>query len=155
MTDPTKPRAPSPVADDRDRAARRSRSTAAELRRRFPRLLLGLVLCALGIAMMVAAGLGLGPWDVLHEGLSNLAGFPIGRTTIVVGAGVLLLWIPLRERPGLGTVLNVAVIGLVIDLTLTVLPTPESFWPRLAMMMSGLALSVSYTHLTLPTIYSV
>lgn len=120
-----------------DRAASSARSIGAELRRRLPRLLLGLTLCGWGIAVMVAAELGLGPWDVLHQGVSNLTGIPIGTVSIGVGAGVLLLWIPLRERPGLGTLLNVVVIGVVIDLTLLVLSTPSSLTARLMMMLSG------------------
>lgn len=100
------------------------------LRARLPRLLLGLVLCGWGIAAMVAADLGLGPWDVLHQGLSRSTGIPIGTVGIIVGALVLLLWIPLREKLGIGTILNVVVIGVVIDLTLLVLPTPDSLWLR-------------------------
>lgn len=120
-----------------DRAERRARSTVPELRRRLPRLLFGLVLCGLGIAVMVAAELGLGPWDVLHQGLSNLTAIPIGTMSIAVGAIVLLLWVPLRERPGIGTVLNVLVIGVVIDLALLVLPTPEALAARIPMMLAG------------------
>lgn len=120
-----------------DRAAGRARPAGPGLRRRLPRLLVGLTLCGLGIAVMVAADLGLGPWDVLHQGLANLTGVPIGATSIVVGAGVLLLWIPLHERPGLGTVLNVVVIGVVIDVALLVLPQPASLGARTAMMLSG------------------
>jgi uncharacterized membrane protein YczE len=115
----------------------RSHHTAVELRRRLPRLLLGLVLCGFGIALMVAGDLGLGPWDVLHQGLSNRTGLPIGTVTIVVGALVMLLWLPLRERPGLGTVLNVLLIGIVLDLTLLVLDTPERLVLRAAMMLTG------------------
>jgi hypothetical protein len=95
-----------------------------ELRRRLPRLLAGLVLCGMGIAAMVAADLGLGPWDVLHQGIARRTGFPIGTIVILVGVAVMLLWIPLRERPGLGTVLNAILIGIVIDLTLLWLETP-------------------------------
>lgn len=120
-----------------DRAERRARSTGPELRRRLPRLLFGLGLCGLGIAVMVAAELGLGPWDVLHQGLSNLTAIPIGTMSIAVGAIVLLLWVPLRERPGMGTVLNVLVIGVVIDLALLVLPTPEALAARIPMMLAG------------------
>ena len=108
-----------------------------ELRRRLPRLLLGLVLCGLGIASMVAGDLGLGPWDVLHQGVSLLTGIPIGTVNILVGLVVLAAWLPLRERPGLGTVLNVLVIGVVIDLTLLVLVTPDSLALRTAMMLAG------------------
>ena len=109
----------------------------AEVRRRLPRLLLGLVLCGLGIAVMVAADLGLGPWDVLHQGLSNLTRIPIGTVGILVGLVVLAAWLPLRERPGLGTVLNVLVIGIVIDVTLLFLDTPSQAWLRWVLMASG------------------
>jgi uncharacterized membrane protein YczE len=109
----------------------------AALRARLPRLLLGLVLCGTGIASMVAAELGLGPWDVLHQGVSGLTGIPIGTVGILVGALVLLLWIPLHERPGLGTVLNVVVIGIVIDVTLLWLTTPASLAGRTALMLAG------------------
>jgi uncharacterized membrane protein YczE len=118
-------------------AIRRANHRRGELRRRLPRLLFGLVLCGLGIASMVAADLGLGPWDVLHQGLSRLSGIPIGTVGILVGLVVLGLWLPLRERPGLGTVLNVLVIGVVIDLTLLVLPTPGALWLRTLMMLAG------------------
>jgi uncharacterized membrane protein YczE len=116
---------------------RRANHRREELRRRLPRLLFGLVLCGLGIASMVAADLGLGPWDVLHQGLSRLSGIPIGTVGILVGMLVLGLWFPLRERPGLGTVLNVVVIGIVIDLTLLVLHTPGQLWLRTLMMLAG------------------
>jgi uncharacterized membrane protein YczE len=115
----------------------RHNHTPAELRRRLPRLFLGLVLCGLGIALMVAGDLGLGPWDVLHQGISRLTGIPIGTVTIGVGALVMLLWLPLRERPGLGTICNVVLIGVVIDVTLLGLETPESMLLRTVMMLSG------------------
>jgi uncharacterized membrane protein YczE len=115
----------------------RENHTTAELRRRLPRLLLGLVLCGLGIALMVAGDLGLGPWDVLHQGISQRTGIPIGMVSIGVGALVMLLWLPLRERPGLGTVCNVVLIGVVIDVTLLWLHTPESMLLRGVMMLSG------------------
>lgn len=111
--------------------------SATELRRRLPRLLLGLVLCGLGIATMVAAELGLGPWDVLHQGLSKMTGIPIGTVGIAVGVLVLVGWLPLRERPGIGTVLNVLLIGVVIDVTLLWLQTPEPVWQRWAYMLAG------------------
>ncbi len=107
----------------------------AELRRRAPRLLAGLVLFGLGLAFMVAADLGLAPWEVLHQGLSRRTGIPIGTMGIITGIGVLLAWIPLRERPGLGTVANVVVIGVVIDLALWKFPDvthPAGRWSLLA-----------------------
>lgn len=113
------------------------RPSRAELRRRLPRLLLGLVLCGLGIASMVVAGLGLGPWDVLHQGISRLTGVPIGSVGILVGFVVLGGWIPLRERLGVGTVLNVIVIGATIDLTLLWLPVPSALWVRVVAMAAG------------------
>lgn len=110
---------------------------AYELRRRLPRLLLGLVFFGVGIALMVRADLGLGPWDVLHQGLSERVDLAIGTVTILVGLGVLLLWVPLRERPGLGTVLNVLLIGLVADATLAVLDAPEPMWARVLFLLAG------------------
>lgn len=115
----------------------RHHHTRPELRRRVPRLLFGLVLCGLGIASMVAGDLGLGPWDVLHQGIAERTGIPIGTVTIGVGALVMLLWLPLRERPGLGTIVNVVLIGVVIDLTLLWLETPESLLLRAMMMAAG------------------
>jgi uncharacterized membrane protein YczE len=80
-----------------------------------PRLIAGLTLCAAGIAMMIRADLGLGPWDVLHQGLSLATGMSGGVATILVGFAVLLLWLPLRQRPGIGTVTNVVWIGIFAD----------------------------------------
>lgn len=110
---------------------------ADELRRRLPRLLVGLVFFGVGIALMVRADLGLGPWDVLHQGLSERTDLAIGNVTILVGLAVLLLWLPIRQRPGLGTVLNVLLIGLVADGTLAVLDAPEPMWARVAFLLVG------------------
>jgi uncharacterized membrane protein YczE len=115
----------------------RHHHTRPELRRRLPRLLAGLVLCGMGIAAMVAADLGLGPWDVLHQGVSSRTGIPIGTVVILVGVAIMLLWIPLRERPGVGTVLNAILIGVVIDLTLLWLTTPAPLAGRWALMLGG------------------
>lgn len=108
-----------------------------EPRVRVPRLVAGLVLCGLGVAFMVAADLGLAPWSVLDQGISDRTGIPIGSVSIIVGAAVLLAWIPLRERPGLGTVLNVVLIGTTIDVTLLVLDTPGSLAARLGYLAFG------------------
>lgn len=99
---------------------------------RWARLLLGLSLFGFGIALMVKADVGLGPWDVLHQGLSLLFEVRIGRVAIGVGVLLLLLWIPLRERPGIGTVFNAVMIGLVVDLLMPWIATPEQ--PALAML---------------------
>ena len=93
---------------------------------RLPRLLFGLTLCGVGIALMVAADLGLGPWDVLHQGVSEQVGIPIGTVGILVGFVVLLAWLPMRQRMGIGTVVNVLWIGVTIDLVLLVLDTPDA-----------------------------
>jgi hypothetical protein len=110
---------------------------ATDLGTRLPRLVTGLVLCGLGIAFMVAADMGLAPWSVLDQGLSEHTGVPIGTVSIGVGVVVLLAWVPLRERPGLGTVLNVLLIGVTIDLALLVLDTPGSAAGRLAYLAFG------------------
>lgn len=109
----------------------------SELRTRVPRLVGGLVLFGVGIALMVRADLGLGPWDVLHQGLSERVGLAIGTVTILVGLVVLLLWIPLRERPGLGTLLNVVLIGLMADATLAVVDAPSALPVRVAFLLLG------------------
>jgi uncharacterized membrane protein YczE len=100
----------------------------------------GLVLLGFGLALMVAADLGLAPWEVFHQGISDRTGVPIGTVGIIVGVIVLLAWIPLGERPGIGTVLNVIIIGLVIDATLLWLETPESMALRIAFLAAGIFL---------------
>lgn len=93
-----------------------------------------------GIAVMVLAGLGLGPWDVLHQGLSARTGVPIGTVGIIVGVGVLALWVPLRQRVGVGTVLNTILIGVTIDVVLAVVPDFEPLWLRCVGMLVGVVL---------------
>ena len=114
--------------------------TADELVRRVPRVLLGLTSFGMGIALMVRADLGLAPWDVLHQGVAERTGISIGTVTILTGMVVLLLWIPIRERPGLGTVLNVLVIGLVVDATLAFVDAPEAMWQRVGLLLLGVYL---------------
>jgi uncharacterized membrane protein YczE len=109
--------------------------------RRLAQLLAGLVAYGVSDALMVLGGLGLDPWDVFHQGLARHTGIPIGTWAIIVGAAVLLLWIPLRQRPGAGTVLNVAIIGLVIDVVLAVVPAPRPLPLRWAALLSGVALN--------------
>lgn len=108
-----------------------------ELRRRLPRLVFGLLVCGTGLAFQVQGDLGLGPWEVLHQGISDRTGVPIGTVGILVGIVVLLGWIPLRERPGIGTVLNVVLIGVTIDLWLLVLPQPDPLGLRVVFMAMG------------------
>jgi uncharacterized membrane protein YczE len=90
---------------------------------------------------MIRAGLGLDPWDVLHQGLAERLPLSFGMVTIVVGALVLLAWIPLRQRPGFGTVSNVIVIGLAVDAALAVLPAPDAPALRLTFMLAGVGLN--------------
>lgn len=106
--------------------------------RRLIQLLLGLSLYGVSMALMVRAGLGLDPWDVFHQGLAGRVGLSIGLVVNIVGAGVLLLWIPLRQWPGIGTIANVLVIGTAMDLSLLVLPDLDGLPVRGA----GLALAV-------------
>ncbi|MEV4436478.1 hypothetical protein [Streptomyces sp. NPDC049585] len=107
----------------------------------------GLVLYGVSEALQLRAGLGLGPWSVLNQGVARHTGLTIGEAGIVVGATVLLLWIPLRQRPGLGTVSNVLVIGLVIDATLALLPAPGSLWVRVPLLVLAVVLCAAATGL--------
>lgn len=111
---------------------------ADELRRRIPRLLVGLVMFGLGVALMVRSDLGLSPWDVLHQGVAKRTGLGIGTVTILTGFVVLLLWLPLRERLGIGTVLNVIVIGVVANVSLSMLEQPDQLWLRVAFLGLGI-----------------
>jgi uncharacterized membrane protein YczE len=108
--------------------------------RAVPRLLAGLVTCGASVALMVTADLGLGPWDVLHQGIARRVGISIGIATILVGATVLMLWFPLRERPGVGTLTNVLVIGSTVDIVLSLLSTPDALWQRWAMLLVAVPL---------------
>ncbi len=109
--------------------------------RRLLQLLLGLVLYGVSMAMQVRATLGLNPWDVLHEGLTEQTPLGFGAVVAVTGVAVLLLWIPLRQRPGVGTVANVVVIAVVVDVALVLLPQPAALVPRVALMVGGVVLN--------------
>jgi len=113
--------------------------------RRLVQLYAGLVLYGVSMALLVRSGLGVMPWDVLHQGLARQLGWSLGVVTIVVCALVLLAWIPLRERPGLGTVSNVVVIGLALDVALAVLPEPSSLPLRVALVPAGVLLNAVAT----------
>ncbi len=104
-------------------------------------LFAGLTLYGVSDAMLVLAGLGLDPWDVLHQGLARSLGLQVGTWAILVGALVLLAWIPLRQRPGLGTVCNVVVIGVVIDLTLALVPAPHELPIQISVLVGGVLLN--------------
>ncbi|RVT38890.1 YczE/YyaS/YitT family protein [Sphingobium algorifonticola] len=108
---------------------------------RLIQLLLGLALYGFSMALMLRANLGLDPWDVLHQGIAPILGLSFGMTVNLIGLIVLLLWIPLRQRPGIGTVMNIIVIGTVVDLVLPLLPDPAGFAPRFAMLVAGIGLN--------------
>jgi uncharacterized membrane protein YczE len=105
--------------------------------RRCSQLAAGLVLYGVTAAMMVLAGLGLDPWDVLHQGLSRTFGLGIGTWAILASFAVLIGWWPLRQRPGVGTVANAVVVGAVIDLVLALISPPHALWARLALLTGG------------------
>ena len=118
---------------------------AGRLGRRVPQLVLGLVLYGTSMALLVRGALGVMPWDVLHQGLSRHIPLTFGQVVIVTSLAVLLLWIPLRQPPGLGTLLNAVVIGLVVDPVLTWIEEPAGLLPRAALMAAGIVLNAVAT----------
>lgn len=111
---------------------------------RILRLLAGLALYGFGCALTIAAGLGVDPWTVFAEGLSRVTGLGVGWVTNIVGLGVLLLWIPLRQRPGIGTVANILLVGTSIQLALTFLPHPHTpLWQALMLVAGVVAVAVA------------
>jgi uncharacterized membrane protein YczE len=116
-------------------------ATIGNVGRRLGQLYLGLVAYGVSMALMIESGLGLGPWGVFHQGLARRTGLTIGLMTIIVGAVVLILWIPLRQRPGIGTLSNVVVIGLAVDAALAALPTAHPLPARVAFMVGGVVLN--------------
>ncbi|WP_375483505.1 YitT family protein [uncultured Jatrophihabitans sp.] len=110
-------------------------------------LVVGLALYGVSMALMLLAGLGLAPWGVLDQGLARTVGGSVGTWSMINGAVVLLLWIPLRQRPGIGTLCNVVLVGTAINLTLWALPTPTAFGTRIAVLAAGIALNAVATAL--------
>jgi uncharacterized membrane protein YczE len=108
------------------------------LAERIARCITGLALFGLGISCFITAELGLAPWDIFHQGIENKTGIPIGIVIEITGVFILLLWIPLRERMGLGTLLNAVEIGLVVFLIDDHLPDPDLMVWRVALMLLGL-----------------
>jgi len=109
--------------------------------RRLGQLYAGLVLYGFSDGLLLLGGLGVDPWDVFHQGLSRELGLGVGTWSIIVGALVLAFWLPLRQRPGLGTLSNVVVIGLVINATLATIPAPHDLSLRVAAMVTGVVLN--------------
>ena len=111
-----------------------------EIARRTPRLLLGLTLFGVGSALQVHAALGVAPWVVLHQGISLHTPLSIGGAAIAVSFLVLLLWIPLAQRPGVGTLANAVLVGIALDTTLVLLPESSPLGVRLALFLVGVVL---------------
>ena len=101
-------------------------------------LVLGLVLFGIGEALIITANIGVSPWFVLHQGLAFKTGYTIGITTFIVSIIVLLLWFPLKQKPGIGTILNAILISVVIDLSLFILPYPNDFLFQLIQVIIGI-----------------
>tara|TARA_Y100000590_G_scaffold423978_1_gene530388 strand:+ start:228 stop:902 length:675 start_codon:yes stop_codon:yes gene_type:complete len=101
-------------------------------------LVFGLILFGLGETLLVTANIGVSPWFVLHQGLSFKTGYTIGMTTFIVSVIVLLLWFPLKQKPGIGTILNAILISIVIDLSLPFLPNPDFFLLQLFQVIFGI-----------------
>ena len=112
-----------------------------QLGRRLLQVLIGFLLFGFSIALLVEADLGLDPWDVLHQGASVQTGLSIGNCTIAIGVLVLLLWIPLRQRLGLGTISNAILIGIAVDVSLVWLPSPDTMLWRVDAMVAGIVLN--------------
>jgi uncharacterized membrane protein YczE len=107
---------------------------------RLVQLLVGLVMYGVSAALLVRSDLGLDPWDVFHQGLSRQTGLSIGTWVIIVGVAVLLLWIPLRQRPGIGTLSNAVLIGLTMNVVLDRFPQPHAIGVRWACLVGGILL---------------
>ena len=101
-------------------------------------LIFGLILFGLGETLLVTANIGVSPWFVLHQGLSFISSYSIGITTFIVSIIVLIFWIPLKQKPGIGTILNTILISIVIDLSLPYLPYPEEFIFQLLQVIFGI-----------------
>src|SRR6478752_5294327 len=111
------------------------------MRVRLVQLYAGLILYGISSSLLVLAGLGLDPWNVFHQGLSKTVGLAIGTWAILVGVVVLLLWIPLRQRPGIGTVSNVVLVGLTMDVVLGHVHAPHAMAARIACLVCGVFLN--------------
>lgn len=114
--------------------------TTDKLAVRLLRLFVGLLAYGFAIALMIRGSIGASPWDVFGQGLAHTTGLSFGLCTIIISAAVLLLWIPLRQKPGFGTVANAVLIGLFADAGLSVLPKLDNLWLQIAMFLAGLVL---------------
>ena len=109
--------------------------------RRLPRLLAGIIVLGLGIAPILDAELGVAPWDVLHQGLSEVTGLAFGLVVVLVGLVVLLAWIPLKQRAGIGTIINTLTVGFIVNGMLDVLPEVHNLAVRWTMLLGGIVIT--------------
>ena len=115
--------------------------------RRLVQLFAGLLLYGISLALVLRAGLGLAPWDVLHQGLARITGTSVGTMVIAMSFVVLLAWIPLRQAPGFGTVANAILVGVSVDLTMLVLGDADTWWWRVVLLVGGVLLNALATAL--------
>lgn len=141
---PVAPATPAPVLADLGPVAQ---LRAGRLPLRIAQLALGLVLYGVSLALMVLGDVGLAPWDVLHSGATRHLPLTLGQAVVLFSFVVLLLWIPLREKPGLGTIANALVVGMSADATLALLDPPAPMAGRIALMVGGVLLCAFATAL--------
>jgi uncharacterized membrane protein YczE len=110
------------------------------LGQRLARCTFGLALFAVGISLQMNANIGAPPWDVFHQGVSKQTEISVGKVIVMTGFILLLLWIPLKQKPGLGTILNALEIGLVADLALAIIPEPNNIFIRVVMAALGIVI---------------
>ncbi|HEX6956151.1 MAG TPA: hypothetical protein VF156_14855 [Agromyces sp.] len=125
----------------------RTADSAPVFTRRIVQLFVGLYLYGLGIALIVRGELGVAPWDVLTQGIAKQTGLGFGLITILISGVVLLLWIPIRQRPGFGTLMNALLVGPFADLSLWMIPTGLDLWVRIAMLLGGIVVLAAATGL--------
>ena len=125
----------------------RQQLRAGRLPRRLTQLFVGLTIFGLSMAMLIRGGLGMIPWDVLHYGVASHVPLSFGTIAIITALAVLLLWIPLREMPGLGTVANAIWVGVAADVSLALLSAPDGLVARIALMVGGIVLNAFATAL--------
>ncbi len=112
--------------------------TLAELRVRLPRLLGGIVALSAGATLIIRARLGVSPWDVLHQGLAEVTGLSFGTIVVILGLVILVIWVPLGQRFGIGTVINTLTVGVVIDAFLGIVDAPDDLFVRWMMLLTGI-----------------
>ena len=137
MSSPSPAESPSPDDSASPAPAPASRWSPEIVLPRLPGLLAGLVLFGVGIALMADADMGLGPWEVFHQGIARLSGLQLGTVSILLGIPILAAWYPLGERPGVGTVINIVLIGTATNVALGLLPPVEGQPQQLLTMLAG------------------